>query len=486
MSKRNIWYLFGSLALMALLLGACQPAEPEVQEVQVTVEVPVEVEVPVQVTVPVDVVVPEFPEGTSMHIVQWSHFVPQYDIWFDPFLEDWGEANGVEVSVDHVDIPTTTSTLVAAIDAGEGPTLVEVLFAPSAFVNGLHDLTDVNEQAQALWGEQAASCANSSYLPAVDKWYGFCHSWIPDPADYDSALWADAGYPNGPETWRDLLEGGKAIKDATGVPLGIGLAPELDSRMAARAMIWSFGGAIQDEDENVVIDSPEVVEAVEFMTELYNAAMTEEVFSWVPASNNQGLIAGELSYILNSISAYRSLQKIDPAAADNMGFGPALVGPRGDQAASAHVWGIYVIPDYVEGAELEAAKAFLLHHAANSNQIVFNSELYNFPAFPSTVPQLQGWVDKDPFGSRPQDKLALLADAINWTVYLGFPGPANPATGEVFGASIIPTMMGKAALGELSAAEAVCEAHAQIEDIFEKWRAEGLVGGEASPDCAVG
>jgi multiple sugar transport system substrate-binding protein len=162
------------------------------------------------------------------------------------------------------------------------------------------------------------------------------------------------------------------------------------------------------------------------------------------------------------------------------------MGPRGDQAASSHVWGIYVIPSYVEGAELEAAKAFLLHHAANSNQIVFNSELYNFPAFPSTVPQLQGWVDKDPFGSRPQDKLALLADAINWTVYLGYPGPANPATGEVFGASIIPTMMGKAALGELSAAEAVCEAHAQIEEIFEKWRAEGLVGGEASPDCAVG
>ena len=208
MSKRNLRYLFGSLALMALVLGACQPAEPEVQEVEVTREVPVEVEVPVQVEVPVEVEVPEFPEGTSIHIVQWSHFVPQYDIWFDPFLEAWGEANGVETSVDHVGIPDTTGTLMASIDAGAGPTLVEVLFAPSAFVNGVHDLTDVNEQAQALWGEQAASCANSSYLPAVDKWYGFCHSWIPDPADYDSKLWADAGYPNGPVTWRDLLEGG--------------------------------------------------------------------------------------------------------------------------------------------------------------------------------------------------------------------------------------------------------------------------------------
>ena len=66
--------------------------------------------------------------------------------------------------------------------------------------------------------------------------------------------------------------------------------------------MWSFGGSIQDEDENVSIDSPEVVEAVEFMAELYSNTMTEEVFAWNAGSNNQGLIAGELSYILNSIS----------------------------------------------------------------------------------------------------------------------------------------------------------------------------------------
>ena len=102
--------------------------------------------------------------------------------------------------------------------------------------------------------------------------------------------------------------------------MGIGLSPEIDSELAARALIWSFGGSIQDEDECVTINSPEVIEAVEFMAQLYNDTMTEEVFAWNAASNNQGLIAGELSYILNSISAYRSLQKIDPEAADEIFF----------------------------------------------------------------------------------------------------------------------------------------------------------------------
>ena len=87
-----------------------------------------------------------------------------------------------------------------------------------------------------------------------------------------------------------------------------------------------------------------------------------------------------------------------------------------------------------------------------------------------------GWLDNDPFGSRPADKLALLKDALDWTAYIGFPGPANPATGEVFGSNIIPTMMAKAALGELTAEEAVAEAEVQINEIFDRWRERGLVG----------
>jgi multiple sugar transport system substrate-binding protein len=201
------------------------------------------------------------------------------------------------------------------------------------------------------------------------------------------------------------------------------------------------------------------------------------VFAWAAASNNQGLIAGELSYILNSISAYRSLQKIDPEAADNIGLVPALSGPRGDQHASAHLWFIYVIPNYVEeGPELEAAEDFLLHLTGNYNQAVFNSELYNFPAFESTVPQLEGWLANDPFGSRPADKLTVLLTAKDWVTYLGWPGPSNPAIAEIYATNVIPTMMGRAALGELTPEEAIAEAEAQINDIFGKWRDRGLVG----------
>ena len=38
----------------------------------------------------------------TLKIIQWSHFVPAYDVWFDRYAKDWGTAKGVEVTVDHI------------------------------------------------------------------------------------------------------------------------------------------------------------------------------------------------------------------------------------------------------------------------------------------------------------------------------------------------------------------------------------------------
>lgn len=483
MKYNRVTSLIGLLFGAMLILVACAPQTVEVEVTrEVEVEVPVEVLATreVEVETIVEVESDRYPEGTSITLLQWSHFVPQYDKWIDGFAEGWGEEVGVDMSVEHISFTELFPTLTAAIDAGEGPTIVELVLGGSLFIDGVHDLTDLNEQAQELFGEQMETCRANSYLPATDSYYGFCHGWIPDPGDYNKELWTQAGFPDGPSTWQELLEGGNYIRDELGVPMGIGLSPEIDSELAARALIWSFGGSIQDENENVVINSPEVIEAVAFMAELYDKTMTEEVFAWNAASNNQGLIAGELSYILNSISAYRSLQKIDPEAADQIFFTRPMIGPRGDQHASAHVWQIYVIPNYVEGAELQAAKDFILYHTANYNQAVFNSELYNFPAFPATVPELYeegGWLDVDPFGSRPVDKLQLLRDADQTVTHLGYPGVANPAIVQVYAQQIISNMMAQAARGDKTPEEAVAEAEVLIEDIFAEWRERGLVGG---------
>jgi ABC-type glycerol-3-phosphate transport system substrate-binding protein len=244
--------------------------------------------------------------------------------------------------------------------------------------------------------------------------------------------------------------------------------------MAGRALMWSYGASEQDANERVVLNSPQTVAAVEFMTKLFKQTMTDEVFAWNPASNNQGLIAGKLSYILNSISAWRTAQGVNPAVADDIFFVPALRGPKAALAAQ-HVMYNWITPTHARN--VDAAKEFLLHYTANFASACWHSKLYDFPAWSSLVPKLDTWLGKDPFGAKPADKLAFLAKATDWSTNIGYPGPANPAIGETFGTFVIPTMFARAARGGVSPAQAVTDADRQVKSIFEKWRARGLVGG---------
>jgi multiple sugar transport system substrate-binding protein len=67
------------------------------------------------------------------------------------------------------------------------------------------------------------------------------------------------------------------------------------------------------------------------------------VLSWNAASNNQAFNAQETSYILNSISAYRTAQDNKLPVLENYFFVPALKGPTGIQVASEHVMSGYVV-----------------------------------------------------------------------------------------------------------------------------------------------
>ncbi|MBI3962147.1 MAG: carbohydrate ABC transporter substrate-binding protein [Deinococcus sp.] len=406
----------------------------------------------------------------QFRILQWSHFVPRYDEWFDPFARQWGEENGYEVTVDHINLAELVTRAGAEVGAQEGHDLFGFVSPPSAFEPAVLDLTDVVSEAQSRYGEIVAWARRSTYNPVTNKWFGFSDAWVPDPGDYRKSFWEPLGFPNGPDTYADLLAAAPTLRDM-GHPVGIGMSQEIDSNMAGRAIIWSFGGSIQDAEGNVAINSPETIAAVEYGARLFQEGMTAEIFSWNAASNNQALIAGRASYILNSISAYRSAQKTVPEIADDVFFTPALAGPQA-RFASQHVIPIYVIWNFAR--QPDAAKAFLLNLVDHYRDAVIASELYNFPSFPGSVPDLNDLVVNDST-SNPPDKLAVLTTAPQWTTNVGHPGVANAAIGEVFDTFIIPNMFAKAARGDLSPADAVREAEAQIIPIFQKWREQGLL-----------
>src|SRR5438094_9133597 len=63
-------------------------------------------------------------KGTTLRSLQWSHFIPAYDAWYDKFAKERGEKNGVKVRDDHIphlDIPSRMPGA-AARGAGHGLT----------------------------------------------------------------------------------------------------------------------------------------------------------------------------------------------------------------------------------------------------------------------------------------------------------------------------------------------------------------------------
>ena len=405
--------------------------------------------------------------GKTLKIIQWSHFVPGYDKWFDGvFTKDWGQKNDTEVIVDHIAIGEINARAAAEVAAKKGHDLFMFLSPPAAYEKQVVDHGEIYQEVEKKHGKKIDLAHKSTFDPKTKKYFAFSDSFVPDPSNYRKDLWEKVGYPNGPDTWEDLRIGGKKIKDQFGNPVGIGLSQELDTNMAMRALLWSFGGAEQDENGNVVIASKQTLDAIKYMRAMYKECETPEVFTWDPSSNNRGILAGKLSFVANAISVTRSAEKDNPEMSKAIMVAQALKGPV-RRIAAEHVMDCYVIWDFAENKD--GAKKFLVDYVDNFGAAFKASEFYNFPCFPSTVPDLKAQLASDP-KAVPPDKYAVLGNVLEWATNVGYPGYATAGIDQVFNTFVIPTMFARAARDESTPEEAMKTAETEIRRIFDKWK----------------
>ncbi len=403
----------------------------------------------------------------TLKIVQWSHFVPGYDKWFDGvFTKEWGAKHDTNVVVDHIAIGEINARAAAEVAAKKGHDLFMFLSPPAAYEKQVINHREIYEEVQKKHGKAIELGIRSTYNPKTKKFFAFSDSYVPDPGNYRVDLWSQVGFPKGPDTYADLLKGGKAIKEKFGNPVGIGLSQELDTNMAMRAVLWSYGGSEQTPDGKPNLHSKHTIEAVKYVRDLYKQAMTAEVFSWDPSSNNRGILAGKLSFVDNAISVTRSAEKDNPEMSKNIQIAPALRGPV-RRIAAEHVMDCYAIWEFAENKE--GAKQFLADLIDNFSAAFNASEFYNFPCFPKTVPDLKERIANDPKGV-PNDKYKVLGNVLDWATNIGYPGYASAAIDEVFNTFVLPTMFAKAARDEMTPEDAVRAADKEIRRIFDKWK----------------
>jgi multiple sugar transport system substrate-binding protein len=402
----------------------------------------------------------------TLSIVQWSHFVPAYDTWFDKFARDWGTNNGVTDTVHHIPEQHIAARAAAEVAAQSGHDLFMWNGAggPHLYRNYLVDMTDFVASLEKKYGNVTVIGRQIAYNQDNKTWSAYPDYYINMPGMYRKDLWDEIGMQ--PDTWDDVRKGGAKLKQK-GHPVGISLGRSNDPNTTWRGLLWSWGGSVQDETgKHVVLDSKATVEAVKFVAALYQEAMTGEVLSWNDSSNNQYIDSGVASFIVNPISAYRTAQQLNEKLADNIFVMKPPKGPaRQLQGAATNSYGIWKF-----ARNPDAAKEFLQYYADNWQNAFKASTGYNMPIFPNMVPKPMPILSDDP-SSHPHDKLAILQSSDEWSAASGWPGPSWAATDEVYNDFVLCDMMAKAATGAMSPEDAVKWAAQQAEQIFQKWKA---------------
>ena len=405
----------------------------------------------------------------TLRIAQWTNYVTGYDRWWDEeYTKRWGERNGVEVTVDHFDINQASAHADAEVASQRGHDLFHLNLASAApFEDHVIDHREILEEVEAKVGSMTPFVERSVFNPKTQKYFAFPDFWTPNPVHYRTDLWSAIGLS--PGTWEDVLAAGGRLK-AQGHPIGIGMGPDPESNVILLGLMHAFGASIQNEDSNVVVNSPATVEAVKLGAAIFRSAMTDDVLNWDITSNNRYLISGRGSLILNGLPAIRALEAQDPAMAAKVGLLPVPAGPAG--RASPYVVSLYVIWRFSENQEM--AKRFLVDLATDYRDPFLQSQFVQVPSFPGAVRDFADQVAKDP-RAQPTDKYGFLTTAMSWTTNVGHPGHTNAAADEVVKASLISQMFAAAARGEMSAEDSVRAAEAKIKPIFEKWREQGKI-----------
>jgi len=406
----------------------------------------------------------------NLTIIQWVHFVPAYDDWFDnTWVKQWGEKNDVQVNVEHINNTLLDTRAAAEVAAQSGHDLFMNLHPMASYEDQVINHAPVIQEIQRKVGKYGSLGKLSTYNPKTKKYFAVSDNYVPDPVIWRRDLWNGVG--EAPYTWDHVRKAAPKLK-AAGHPIGIGQSQELDSNMALLAFMMCFGSFAQNEDNRPTLNTKATVDAVKFMADIYKSE-DQAIFGWNPASNNNYLYAGTASMILNAISATRTPEDQHLPFADDLAIWPIPIGPHG-RFGLEHVMGCYSIWKFAQNKE--NAQQFLVDLCVNGKAATDASKLYNFPSFPGAYPFKQIRKAAAADTHKPRGKYTVLTTiAEKYTHNIGYPGTTNAAMDEVFSKYLIPQMFAQVSQGKMSAADSVRSTSAQVRDIYTKWRTRGKI-----------
>ena len=394
----------------------------------------------------------------DLKILQWSHFVPDFDKYLDGWAKEWGDKNGVKVTIDRIPQADLPARFAAEAGSKSGHDLI-AHFAnglPALFQPSLVDISDICDRAATKYG---------GWLPAGEaigkvkgKWYGFPDFLVPFLSAWRTDSWKSVGFTKDHlESWTDLFDNAAKLK-ASGHPVGTAMSQTSDAEHTWRSLMWSYGAYEFSKDgTQVAIDSKETRQVLDLAKGLYGN-MENAVLSWADVDNNTYLQSGKGSWIYNPISAYRTIETQNPDLFKNISIENPLKGPVAQIASIQFtVYGIWNF-----SKNIDAAKQFLIDYSDDWEGQFKASKGYNNPFLKSHQKKPMPVLGADP-------KLTHLQDIANFVQPVGYPGPSSQAAYDSLNTHIVTDLFANYCTGKKSADDSIAEAVKRLKDSLAKF-----------------
>jgi multiple sugar transport system substrate-binding protein len=402
-----------------------------------------------------------FAGGGEIHIMQWTHFVPEADAKFKELVSRWAsQHSGWKVVVDIVasnDLQTKTS---AAVLANAGPDIIQMEYNwPWLYQSACVDVSDVANRVQGKVGKFYDSIANQAIVKG--KFLAVPWAYTPNGWIFRKDLWSAVGKPAFVDNHDDMLKYGVQVKQASGKPIGEALGHAYgDATTMWYSTMWNFGGQeVQKDGKTVAINSKETEAALNWATQMWQQGLDQSGLAWDDSSNNKAYAAKTISATLNGASIYinmkpgHSLQ--DPDLLSRTSAAAPIKGPKAQ--STIHLSFAHAVMRWTKnvGACKDLIE-YLMQKDVWAEWLVAGGGYNGF---------VNGALDGHSIWS--QDPiLKQFNDAVKLARWPGWPGPPSKASSKVQTSYVVVDMFAKAVQDPSNIKRILSDTEGQLNSIY--------------------
>ncbi len=398
--------------------------------------------------------------GATLRMLRPVRFVqPDEDIW-RASVAKFAQQHGIEVRVDFVGWEDINQQTAVTANTGAGPDII-VGFneAPVLYADKLIETTDIAEYLGKRYGGWMPVAEKYGKRHGTNNWIGIPFGGTAGPLVYRKSALQQVGMQAPALDMPGFLEMCRKLKQAN-KPAGFALGNAVgDGNGFANWLVWSHGGSLTDESGAVSINSPQTINALNYLKELYPTFIPGTI-SWGDISNNRAYAGNECWLTSNGVSLYFAL-KNDPAtraiAEDTehveMPHGIAGGWPSAPLTLNAMVFKHSRFPN--------ASKALLAFLMEKEQYEPWLNANLGYWAQPLNAYATAAVWESDP-------KIAIFKNSMNNRFWNGYKGPITEASGQANAEYVMVQMCAAVASGQSTPQEAAREAERRARRIFRR------------------